>query len=253
MIPVDDGRQSTFQWSRGKFFYLFLSQISFLVLFPYFDRPGLPMVLFRLLGAAAFVSAVYAVSDRRAQWITALVFAVPAGVLNTLFALRADSRIVVPTLVFTLLFLAYTAMSLLRAVLRSTAVTHDTIYGALNVYFLMAIAWGVGYFLLTNLQPGAIFMDSVRHPNHRMDWSDCIFYSYVTLTTVGYGDMVPITSHARSLSILEAVSGTMYVAVLIARLVGLNAAAKPKTDADIARPIPAPSPLTFQDADSQHS
>lgn len=244
MKPVGGERQSTFHWPTGKFFYLFLCQVLFLVLFPYFDQPGLPMILFRLLVAATFVSAVHAVSDRRAQWLTALVFAIPAGVLNTLFALHAVPRIVVPTLVFTLLFLAYTAVSLLRAVLRSTDVTHDTIYGALSVYFLMAITWGVGYFLLTNLQPGAIFMDSVRHPNHRMDWSDCIFYSYVTLTTVGYGDMVPITSQARSLSILEAVSGTMYVAVLIARLVGLNAAAKPKTDSDLARPIPAASPLT---------
>lgn len=250
MKPVGGERQSTFHWPTGKFFYLFLCQVLFLVLFPYFDQPGLPMILFRLLAAATFVSAVYAVSERRAQWLTALVFAIPAGVLNTLFALHAVPRIVVPTPLFTLLFLAYTAVSLLRAVLRSTAVTPDTLYGALSVYFLLAITWGVGYLLLTNLQPGAIFMDPARHPNHQMDWSDCIFYSYVTLTTVGYGDMVPITPQARSLSILEAVSGTMYVAVLIARLVGLNAAAKPKADSDLAKPIAEASPLTFENSDS---
>lgn len=132
MKPVGGERQSTFHWPTGKFFYLFLCQVLFLVLFPYFDQPGLPMILFRLLVAATFVSAVYAVSERRAQWLTALVFAIPAGVLNTLFALHAVPRIVVPTLVFTLLFLAYTAVSLLRAVLRSTAVTPDTIYRCLE-------------------------------------------------------------------------------------------------------------------------
>jgi hypothetical protein len=251
MRPAPDNPQSASRWLRGRFFYLFLCQISFLVLFPYFDLPGPRMIFFRLLGVAAFVAGVYAVSDKRAQWVTALILAIPAGVLNTMFALRPDAGLVVPTLISTILFLAFTAVSLLRAVLRSTTVTHDTIYGALSVYFLFAITWGVGYFLLTNLQPGAISLDPARHPNHRMDWSDCIFYSYVTLTTIGYGDMVPITPQARSLSILEAVSGTMYVAVLIARLVGLNAAAKPKADSAPATPIAAASPLPLENSDSQ--
>lgn len=218
----------------GKFFYLFLCQVSFLVLFPYFDRPGLPMVCFRLLGAAAFVSGVYAVSDKRAQWITALLLALPAAILNTLFALGADPAIVVPTLIFTLLFIAFTGVSLLRAVLRSVLVTYDTIYGALSVYFLMAMAWGVAYLLLSNLQPGAIFVDPVRHPNHHMDWADCMFYSFVTLTSLGYGDIVPITAQARSLSILEAVSGVMYVAVLIARLVSLHSVVKFQSSSEVA-------------------
>ena len=211
---------------QGKFFYVFLCQVLLLVFFPYLERPGLPMVLFRLLGAVAFVSGVYAVSDRRAQWITALALAVPAGVLNTVFAFRPDPRTAVLTLIFTILFLVFTLVSLLRAVIRSQRVTSDTIYGAVSVYLLMAIAWGAAYLLLETVQPGAIVMDASLHSNHRMDWSDCVFYSFVTLTSTGYGDIVPLTAQARSLSILEAVSGMMYVAVLIARLVGLHAAAK---------------------------
>src|SRR5499433_2257777 len=187
---------------QGKFFYLFLCQILLLVLFPYLEKPGLPILLFRLLGAAAFVSAVYAVSERRAQWIAALALAVPAGVLNTVFAFRPDPRIAVPTLIFTILFLVFTLVSLLQAVVRAERVTHDTIYGALNVYLLMAIAWGAAYLLLVTVQPDAIVMDVARHPNHRMDWFDCMFYSFVTLTSLGYGDIVPMTAQARSLSIL---------------------------------------------------
>ncbi len=211
---------------QGKFFYLFLCQVLFLVSFPYLEQPGLSMVLFRLLGAGAFVSGVYAVSDKRAQWIAALALAVPAGVLNTMFAFRSDRRIAVPTLVFTILFLVFTLVSLLRAVVRSERVTHDTIYGAISVYLFMAITWGVAYLLLVTVQPDAIVLDAARHANHAMDWFDCVFYSFVTLTSLGYGDIVPMTAQARSLSILEAVSGTMYVAVLIARLVGVHASTK---------------------------
>jgi hypothetical protein len=211
---------------KGKFSYLFFAQVLLLVLFPYMEKPGLPMILFRLLGGFAFFAGVYAVSETHRQWVTALILAVPASVLNGIFAFRSDSQIAVPTLVFTILFLGFTLVSLLRAVLRSERITHDTIYGALNVYLLMAIVWGVAYLLLETLQPGALSIDTTRHPNHRIDWFDCMFYSFITLTTVGYGDIVPITAHSRSLSILEAVSGTMYVAVLVARLVGLYSATK---------------------------
>jgi len=212
--------------ARGKFFYLFLAQVLLVVLFPYLNKPGIPIFLFRFLAAAAFLSAVYAVSEKRLQWITALALAIPAAVLNSLFTFQPHFNLGVASLIFTILFLGYTLVTLLRAVLRVETVTLDTIYGAISVYLLMAMVWGTGYMLLQTLQPGALAVDTARHPNHPIDWFDCMFYSFVTLTSLGYGDMVPVTAHGRSLSILEAVSGIMYVAVLVARLVGLYAAPK---------------------------
>jgi|SRR5215470_2211526 len=208
---------------RSKFSYLLVTQVLLIVLFPYLAKPGLSIVIFRLLSALAFLTAVYAVSDKRAQWITGLILAVPAGTLNALSTFHPGSRLVVPSLIATLLFLGFTLVSLLRAVLRSETVTQDTIYGALSVYLLMAFLWGIAYLLLETLQPGGLAMDSTRHPNHNVDWFDCMFYSFVTLTSLGYGDMVPISAQSRSLSVLEAVSGIMYVAVLVARLVGVYA------------------------------
>ena len=211
---------------QGKFFYVFLCQILLLVLFPYLKQPGLPLVLLRLLAAAAFVSGVYAVSDRPVQWISALALAIPAVALNAVFAFRPDAQIAVPMLIFTILFLVLTLVLLLRALVRAERVTSDTIYSSLSVYLLMGIAWAAVYSLLVTLHPGAVVMDAARHRNPRMDWSDCVFYSFLTLTSQGNGDMVPVTEQARSLSILEAVTGTMYVAILIARLVGLYSSGK---------------------------
>jgi len=216
---------STSSRHPGRFFYLFLTQVLLLVLFPYLETPGLPTVFIRLLGVLAFLSCVYAVSEKRAQWISALVLALPSGVLNTLYALRPTPQIAVPTLVCSLMFLVFALAFLLRAVLRVERVTPDTIYGAVSVYLLMAVLWAAAYLLLETVQPGAFSMDSSRHPNQVMGWTDCMFFSFVTLTTIGYGDIVPMTPHARSLSILEAVGGTLYVAVLISRLVGLYSAA----------------------------
>ena len=181
---------------QGKFFYLFLCQVLLLALFPCLEQPGLPIVLFWSLWAVAFVSGVYAVSDRRAQWIAAVALAIPAGAWNAVFALRPN--LAVPMLILTILFLVFTLVSLLRAVIRAETVTHDTIYGALSVYLLMAITWAAAYFLLVTMQPGAIALVAARHPNHIMDWFDCIFYSFVPLTSLGCGDIVPMTAQARS-------------------------------------------------------
>jgi len=212
---------------HSKFSYLFVTQVLLIVLFPYLAKPGLSTVIFRLLSALTFVAAVYAVSDKRTQWITGLCLAVPTAALNSWVAFHpGSSSLFVPSLVSTLTFLSFTVVTLLRAVLRTETVTRDTIYGALSVYLLMAFVWGTAYLLLETLQPGGLSIDIARHPNHQVDWFDCMFYSFVTLTSLGYGDMVPISAQARSLSVLEAVSGIMYVAVLVARLVGLYAARK---------------------------
>jgi len=217
---------------QGHFFHLFLCQVLLLIVSPYLEPRGVALVLYLLLGAAVFVSGVYAVSDKHAQWIAALALAIPAGVMNAYVALQGDTRIAVPALIVTILFLVFTLVSLLRAILSSERVTHDTIYGALNVYLLMALGWSMAYLLLVTVQPDAFVI--AGHPARALTWFDCQYYSFVTLTTLGYGDIVAVTKQARSLSMMEAMSGTMYVAILIARLVGLHSARKSETRRDPA-------------------
>src|SRR5215467_11478372 len=180
--------------TSNKYAYLFISLLLVMAAFPYVDRPGLPSALFRLAGAVAFLAAVYAVSEKRAQWITALVLWCLAGSLNTVLALHPNRRIAIPALVSTILFLGFTLVSLLRDVLRTKVVNRDTIYGAITVYLLIAYVWGAAYLLLETLQPGALALNTTWHPNHSIDWPDCMFFSFVTLTSVGYGDMIPITA-----------------------------------------------------------
>jgi uncharacterized membrane protein len=226
-LPILAGKR------QGKFFHLFLCQVLLLIISPYLEQRGVALVVYLLLGAAVFVSGVYAVSDRHAQWIAALALAIPAGAMNAYIALQGDGRIAVPALILTILFLVFTLVSLLRAILSDERVTHDTIYGALNVYLLMALGWSMAYLLLVTLQPHA-FVAAAGRPIRALSWFDCQYYSFVTLTTLGYGDIVPMTPQARSLAMMEAMSGTMYVAILIARLVGLHSARKSETRREAA-------------------
>jgi hypothetical protein len=75
--------------------------------------------------------------------------------------------------------------------------------------------------LVETAQPGSFYVSSAQNLDHMINWSDLMFFSFVTLTTLGYGDITPVTSAARSLAVIEAVFGVLYNAILIARLVGL--------------------------------
>jgi len=208
---------------QGNFFNLFIAQVLILALFPYLDRPGIPTIVFRSQAVMAFVAGVYAVSEKRLHRMTALWLSILAIVPYIIVTVRPDARLIGPALLCILFFLAFTLVSLLRAVLRAMEVTHDTIYGSLSVYLLMAMTWGCAYLLLVTFQPGALSIELVRGSNHNIDWSDCMFYSFVTLTSLG-GNIVPVSAQARSLTILETVSGVLYVAVLVARLVSVYSA-----------------------------
>lgn len=207
---------------QGKFFYLFVVQVLLLALFPYLDRPGVPTLVFRTLAVLAFVAGVYAVSEKHSHWMTALGLAILAIVPYIIVTVHPTRGLMGPTLLCTLIFLVFTLLSLLRAVLQTMKVTHDTIYGSLSVYLLMAITWGCAYFLLVTFQPAGLSAEP-RIPNHNVDWSDCMYYSFVTLTSLG-GGLAPVSPQARSLTILENVSGVLYVAVLIARLISAYSA-----------------------------
>ncbi len=105
----------------------------------------------------------------------------------------------------------------LRRTLRGGPVTFHRIQGAVAAYLLLGVIWAYAYSLLTLARPGA-FTGSVSAGGPRA-W---LYFSFVTLTTVGYGDVLPVHPVARSLASLEAVVGPLYLAILIARLVSLG-------------------------------
>lgn len=104
-----------------------------------------------------------------------------------------------------------------RHALRPGDVDAERIFAALDAYLLAGLTFGIVYWILELSWPG-----SVRGAEH--DPSAAIYFSFVTIATLGYGDIVPATEPTRALAILEAVGGQMYLAVLVARLVSLYSA-----------------------------
>jgi len=166
-----------------------------------------------------FMSAVYAVSQKRSTFVIALLLALLTEALELSGYLTGISSLDILSDIVAGLLLAYTATIILFYLFSEERITGDMIMGAICVYFLMGLIWSLVFFNLEMLQPGSFQM-----PQGTPNQVTFTYYSYVTLTTLGYGDMTPVSGPARSLALLEAMMGQLYLAVLIARLVGIHIA-----------------------------
>lgn len=119
------------------------------------------------------------------------------------------------------LFLAIAIALLIMKIFAETKITAETIKGGISVYFLIGFLWTYLYSLLLLLDPQAL-----SFPRGTFEYASLTYFSFTTLTTLGYGDITPVNWLTRNLTILESTFGQIYLTVLIARLVGLHIASK---------------------------
>jgi hypothetical protein len=119
--------------------------------------------------------------------------------------------------VFTILVTAYT----LAFIMNSKSVTREVVYAAMLVYLLLAQLWALVYTVLYLIEPA-----SFNLPQRQGDFLVFEYYSFVTLTTLGFGDITPLTKIAKAFSVLEAVVGQLYLVVVVAWFVGMHVSTK---------------------------
>lgn len=127
---------------------------------------------------------------------------------------------------------------LLSYIFKASSVTLNVLYAACAVYILLGAIFTPLYGLIETVtwygSGTHAFVDgSITHPAGPIPWQTFIYYSYATLTTLGYGDVLPVTGWARSLASVEAVIGVLYMTVILARLVGLYAIDRPYGEGEV--------------------
>jgi amino acid transporter len=121
-----------------------------------------------------------------------------------------------------LLFFGFVTLTELRAVLRQRTVTRETISMSISVYLLMGLTWGLFFIVLFDFQPLAFSFGGAAPPSEQQVTPVLIYFSLTTLATVGYGDITPATLQARYAAVAEGIAGQFYLAILVARLVGIQ-------------------------------
>jgi hypothetical protein len=200
--------------------------ISILVLFtvsPFVSTFRHGVLFLNVFGTAVLVAASYALSERKQLFRTAVVLSVISTVGACLPLVFPQHWAVLVSYSSIILLAAFFCVSILAYVLRSGRVTSDKIFAAICVYLLVGFLWTYAYAFLDEIQPGSF---AASTETGRNDYVGRImqlrYFSFATLTTLGYGDVLPRSSTARTMAVLEAVVGQIYLAVLVARLVGLH-------------------------------
>ncbi len=123
--------------------------------------------------------------------------------------------------VFGIAFFAFTIYRILRFILQTTHVDNEILSAGIVVYLMLGLLWAQAYMLLAQLTPDTFQFSLAQHSGRHMGGFNAFYFSFSALTTVGFGDITPVSKVARTLAVMEAVTGTLYLAILISRLVGM--------------------------------
>ena len=179
-----------------------------------------------ILLSLVLLSAVVAVADRKGVFFVALLLAIPAIGGRWINHFRPG---LVPPPVFLvagLILIAFVVANLLYFVMRSPAVDIEVLSASISAYLMLGLLWTVAYWLVAQVTPNAFTFNTATGTKETMAGFNSFYFSFITLSTVGYGDITPVSRIARWLAAAEAMTGLLYVTVLIARLVSLYSTPK---------------------------
>jgi voltage-gated potassium channel len=234
--------ESTSWLKRFRGFYLprrhtalLVAIVVFLGVRPLIGEARAATVVFSLALVALLIVALYTIqvdelvgerqkllAERRRRTIVGWSLAGAALVERVLTLLWPTHALFVIGSFSYLLFFGFVAWQELRAVIRQRTITAETISMSISVYLLMGITWGLLYVVIYLRHPGAFsFPGSNVSPTEETLYPTLVYFSLTTLSTIGFGDITPVVMQARYAAVAEGITGQFYMAILVARLVGI--------------------------------
>lgn len=211
---------------RTNFFYLLVALLIFLVVVPLSDDfiVGNPPLAKAIVFSLILIIGVRSLKGG-GRFLIAGMFFVVAGVLLTAVSTRTQSLVLQHGSLLSLIgFLLVAITYTMKQVAIGTAISTNRLVGAVCVYLLLGVIWALAYSVLELAVPGSFA--GFEAWNDRGWDSEWLYFSFVTMTTLGYGDLLPISAVARAMAYMQAVFGQFYIAILVAGLVGAYIAQK---------------------------
>jgi hypothetical protein len=214
--------------SPGRYTLLLLLVLLMIIGESMFAGHRLAQTLAAVLMSLVLLAALYTLNLSRAYLTIGLLVMVPAFVTRWALHFYRTPQLEVFAALSASAFIFITVVGLVRELFSIKRVTLDTISAAICAYLLLGLAWGFLFAVVALEHPGSfsrvLLVSSGANASPMFMLHNFFYYSFVCLTTTGYGDIAPTSDAARALSILESVTGQMYLAILIARLVSLEVA-----------------------------
>jgi hypothetical protein len=208
-------RSGLFRFSMEQFLVVL---ILLLVTFPFVIDLKHGLVIEDALMGVNLISAVLAVGGRK--WVLTILLVIPALVGPWMEHFWHGA---VPSWIIScahMIFVGFVISQLLRFILQSTRVNSDVMCAGIAAYLMLGLLWSAVYLMISELNPASFFQARLAG-NQPLDRFDALYLSYASLTCLGCGDITPQSKIARMLLMVEATTGVLYMAVLIARLVAL--------------------------------
>ena len=210
---------------QKRFLILMVLILVTIVLAPFLDVFVQTRIMMDILLTAIFFTIIFAIKTRHTHVIIASILVLPL-ITSTWSSYFYDStHLSLLTRIFGALFFGYAVVLILLEIARSTEVSKETIFAAVVAYLLIALMWSFLYMILELAEPGSF---SVPSQSNRLETMHFEYFSFVTITTLGYGDVTPLTNRASALALLEALIGQIYMVVLVAWLVGMYVSRRSK-------------------------
>jgi len=209
--------------SKERFLILICLILGTIVLVPILNEFAALRIFLDIFITAIYISMVYTVSHKKRHLYIGVLFAMVMLISLWLQYFYQNNLVFAIGRICGILLLIMVIINTLAFIFKSEDVTIEVIYAAILVYLLMALMWSFVYVLLELINSASCNVAWSLEQGSQMRF---IYYSFVTITTLGYGDITPATELASSFSILEAVVGQLYLVVVVARLVGMHVSSK---------------------------
>jgi voltage-gated potassium channel len=210
---------------RDKYRILLASLVAMVYIQPLLSELRFTSWLFFIFVTINLFACVYSVRRQRRHLIIAISMTIPTLILVWLDIPSKDNWYNLLSNTSPILLFSYIAYLIFMDLIRAKRVDADMIAGGISIYFMIGLVFAFIYIALFNYNPGN-FDISAQLLNQAVDSDENIFiyFSYVTMTTLGYGDVTPVTTLARVLVQMETLLGQLFLAIFIARLVGMHIA-----------------------------
>jgi hypothetical protein len=205
---------------------LLIALVVLFVVAPFADKLRYGQFIEAVIFTAMLLAAMNAIGGRRRTLIVAALLMSPALVTRWVDHLYPGVLAQTPSLVVTVVFVAFVIWHLMRFVMSSPVVNSEVLYAAISIYLLYAVAWAFLYTLVASSNPAAFTWTITTEANRAITGFTALYFSVEILTALAFGDIMPVSNVARMMTLVQATTGIFYVTILIARLVGLYSTEK---------------------------